>query len=284
MNEAAAEKAEILRLLAEGAFPRAVAERLGLPVSRVQQIWAEARAEAKRRKRTEDAQSQIRAANDLDWLWPVETVLAALDLNTRAYNSLERYLRKDGLTEANLRTVMDRLLPAVDVTPAGYRLRTMLEVLYSSGIRIAELLGLNLGDVDFANATAKVLGKGRKERMVPVGKTALQYLQSYMRAIRAAVVENGEQQALFVDSAGNRFPYHTFRRLVKVWAGKAGLSLDVTPHTFRRYAERRIMPSRLRQAARMGLSLRSALGIIRGSSRRPLARHPRGSVWLCPPA
>jgi integrase/recombinase XerD len=128
-----------------------------------------------------------------------------------------------------------RLLAAVAVdTPDGYRLRTMLEVLYSSGMRIAELLGLDLGDVDFARGTAKVLGKGRKERIVPVGRTALQYLEGYIRAVRAAGQEHTGEQAIFLDGAGRRFPYYTFRRLVKSTARKARLSKDVTPHTLRR--------------------------------------------------
>jgi integrase/recombinase XerD len=96
---------------------------------------------------------------------------------------------------------MRRLLDMVSTdTPDGYRLRTMLEVLYSSGMRIAELLGLDLGDVDFANATAKVLGKGRKERLVPVGRTALQYLQGYIRAVRPLLVGVSGEGAIFVNS------------------------------------------------------------------------------------
>jgi integrase/recombinase XerD len=130
---------------------------------------------------------------------------------------------------------MRKLLGLVSTdTPDGYRLRTMLEVLYSSGIRVAELLGMNMADVDFKNATARVTGKGRKERVVPVGKTALQYLQNYIRAVRSAAVKDGQEQAVFVDSLGRRFPYYTFRRAVKACARKAGLSIEVTPHTFRR--------------------------------------------------
>ena len=125
---------------------------------------------------------------------------------------------------------MGRMLAAVPTdTPEGYRLRTMLEVLYSSGMRIAELLGLNLGDVNFASGTAKVLGKGRKERIVPVGRTALTYLQGYIRAVRSAVAGDGQEQAIFLDGAGRRFPYYTFRRLVHATAARAGLDRTVTP-------------------------------------------------------
>jgi len=130
---------------------------------------------------------------------------------------------------------MRKLLWVVQMdTPDGYRLRTMLEVLYSSGIRVAELLGMDMGDVDFKNGTARVMGKGRKERVVPIGKTALQYLEGYIRAIRAVVVKDGKEKAIFLDGAGRRFPYYTFRRQVKACAKRAGLSIEVTPHTFRR--------------------------------------------------
>jgi site-specific recombinase XerD len=128
-----------------------------------------------------------------------------------------------------------RLLAAVPTdTPEGYRLRAMLEVLYSSGLRIAELLGLDLGDVDFGHATAKVLGKGRKERIVPIGRTALQYLQGYIRAVRPLAAGTSDEKAIFVDGDGKRFPYYTFLRLLHATARRVGIKVNVTPHTFRR--------------------------------------------------
>jgi site-specific recombinase XerD len=137
---------------------------------------------------------------------------------------------------------MGRLLAVVPMDTAdGYRLRTMLKVLYSSGMRIAELLGLNVGDVDFANGTAKVLGKGRKERVVPIGKTALTCLEGYIRAGRAAVAGDGQERAIFLDGSGRRFPYYTFRRLVHSCAARAGLDRNVTPHTFRRSCTKELL-------------------------------------------
>ena len=130
---------------------------------------------------------------------------------------------------------MRKLLVTVSTdTPEGYRFRAMLEVLYSSGMRIAELLGLDLGDVDFGNATAKVLGKGRKERLVPVGHTALQFLEGYIRAVRPIAVGASGEKAIFVNGDGKRYPYYTFLRLLHANARRAGLPVNVTPHTFRR--------------------------------------------------
>jgi integrase/recombinase XerD len=88
--------------------------------------------------------------------------------------------------------------------------------------------------VDFGNATAKVLGKGRKERIVPVGRTALQYLEGYIRAVRPMAVGTSGERAIFVNGGGKRFPYYTFLRLLHVTARRAGLPANVTPHTFRR--------------------------------------------------
>ena len=119
-------------------------------------------------------------------------------------------------------------------TPEGYRFRTMMEVLYSSGMRIAELLGLDLGDVDHGNATAKVLGKGRKERIVPVGRTALQYLEGYLKAIRPLSAGAADEKAIFVKNDGKRYPYYTFLRQLHIHARRAKVPVNVTPHTFRR--------------------------------------------------
>ena len=88
-----------------------------------------------------------------------------------------RFLPKGVLTHAQVQA----LVAAVDTTCSeGYRDRTIMELLYSSGIRVSELLGLNLGDVDFQNQTALVMGKGRKQRVVPIGQTALRYLEGYV--------------------------------------------------------------------------------------------------------
>ncbi len=178
----------------------------------------------------------------------------SLNKHVETVNGFLKYLAQGGVTGRALTEVIQyvkepvflpgsvltheqarRLLAAVAPdTPEGYRLRAMLEVLYSSGLRIAELLGLDLGDVDFGNATAKVLGKGRKERIVPVGRTALQCLEGYIKAVRPLAVGTSGEKAMFVNSIGKRFPYYTFLRLLHATARRAGLPANVTPHTFRR--------------------------------------------------
>ncbi|MFQ5592488.1 MAG: tyrosine-type recombinase/integrase [Phycisphaerae bacterium] len=130
---------------------------------------------------------------------------------------------------------MKRVLGTVATADAqGWRNRAMLELLYSSGMRSAELLGLDIGDIDLVNATAMVTGKGDKQRLVPIGKTALRLLESYIKAVRPFLARQPDQKALFLNDAGARLPYHTFRRILRREAGQAGLEIHVTAHTFRR--------------------------------------------------
>jgi site-specific recombinase XerD len=128
-----------------------------------------------------------------------------------------------------------KLAARIDTTSAeGFRDRAMLELLYSSGVRAAELLGLDVADVDLANATALVLGKGRKQRVVPIGKTALRFLESYLRGVRPFLVRDPAERALWLTRTGQRLPYHTLLKRIHRHADRLALPVTVTPHTFRR--------------------------------------------------
>jgi site-specific recombinase XerD len=136
------------------------------------------------------------------------------------------------LNHAQTKDVL-RSIPTTDAT--GWRDRAMLEMLYSTGIRAAELLGLNITDVDFTSETARVFGKGQKERLVPIGKTALRLLESYLRGVRPFLVRDPKEPALFLNRRGQRLPYHTLLRQVHIHAGRVkAVDVTVTPHTFRR--------------------------------------------------
>lgn len=129
---------------------------------------------------------------------------------------------------------MKRLLSRIDTTTAqGFRNRAMFELLYSTGIRVGELLGLDVEDVDLKQGMAKVLGKGKKERMAPIGKTALRYLDSYLVAIRPFLLRDKAERALFVNH-GRRMGYEVFRISLATAARQAKLDKHVSPHTFRR--------------------------------------------------
>ena len=134
------------------------------------------------------------------------------------------------LTHAEVRKLLRRV---VTTTPEGHRDRAMLELLYSSGIRVGELLGLDVEDVDLGNAAAKVTGKGKKDRVVPIGKTALRYLESYIVAVRSFLLTDRTERALFLHR-GKRLRYQRFLRMIHAAADRAKLDKPVSPHTFRR--------------------------------------------------
>jgi integrase/recombinase XerC len=115
--------------------------------------------------------------------------------------------------------------------PVTLRDRAMLELFYSSGLRLAELVGLDLGDVDAADRTVRVLGKGSKARVVPVGKQALAALKDWL-AVRAELARAGET-ALFVGSRGARVNPRTVQRRVNEWAKRQGTPTGVHPHMLR---------------------------------------------------
>jgi integrase/recombinase XerD len=119
-------------------------------------------------------------------------------------------------------------------TPSAYRLRTMLEVLYSSGMRAAELIGLNLDSVDLSHLLVRVWGKGSKERMAPLGVTAGRFVEGYLKGIRPLLQREPGEIALFLDDNGRRIPYHTLRRMIVSAKVGSGIQINTTAHTFRR--------------------------------------------------
>jgi len=116
----------------------------------------------------------------------------------------------------------------------GYRNRAILELLYTSGIRIRELLELNVEDVNLEHKAALVTGKGDKERMVPIGKTALIFLESYVVAVRPYLLRDRAEKALFIGKDGGRFSYSSFRRMLANVTSLTGIDETITAHTFRR--------------------------------------------------
>ena len=126
---------------------------------------------------------------------------------------------------------MARLLAIPGSGPLVERDRAMLELLYSSGLRLAELVDLDIGDVDIAEATVRVTGKGNKDRIVPVGRQALRALQQWSIA-RADLAPPGES-ALFVSNRGRRISPRSVQARVKHWAKRQGIDANVYPHLFR---------------------------------------------------
>jgi site-specific recombinase XerD len=130
---------------------------------------------------------------------------------------------------------MQALLQKTDTsTVDGFQLRAMEEFLYSSGVRVAELLSLDLESVDLTARTARVMGKGSKERMVPFGLTAARFLEIYLAGIRPLRLHDPHEAAVWLDRRGKRMPYPTFRRNLIATVDALGLDQKVRPHTFRR--------------------------------------------------
>jgi integrase/recombinase XerC len=120
--------------------------------------------------------------------------------------------------------------------PASRRDRALLELAYSSGLRLAELVGLNHGDLDRERGLVKVRGKGRRERIVPVGRQALEALDRYLAAAgrgREAGAGAVLQAPVFVNARGERLSGRTVQRVVKRRLGEVALGLGVTPHALR---------------------------------------------------
>ena len=130
-----------------------------------------------------------------------------------------------------------QLLRAVDTTTtAGIRDRAAIELLYSAGLRVGELQRLQLDHVDLDCATVKVTGKGDKERLVPIGKTAVRHLTSYIRGARPflAAAHAHPTRTLFLNARGRPLPGYALRHALHAYAHKAKLHINVTPHTLRR--------------------------------------------------
>lgn len=126
---------------------------------------------------------------------------------------------------------MARLLDIDGDGPLVDRDRAILELLYSSGLRLAELVGLDSGDVDLADATVRVTGKGSKERVVPVGRMARAALRAWTRS-RLELVR-ADEPALFVSRRGTRLSPRAVQARVKHWARRQGIDASVYPHLFR---------------------------------------------------
>ncbi len=120
-------------------------------------------------------------------------------------------------------------LPAGD--PFSVRDRAMFELFYSSGLRLSELTALSPADIDFDDATVRVLGKGGKTRVVPVGRFALRYIRDWLG--ERGAISRGEQTALFLNHHGRPIGPRTVQQRLKNWALKQGISQHVHPHMLR---------------------------------------------------
>ncbi|MBY0435316.1 MAG: tyrosine recombinase, partial [Cyclobacteriaceae bacterium] len=127
------------------------------------------------------------------------------------------------------------LLEAIDLsTPEGGRNRAMLEVLYSSGLRVSELVELKRANVYFDLGFLRVIGKGNKERLVPIGRDAMKYLKIYLEEIRVHLPVHKDFDAyVFLNRFGKKISRVSIFLIIKSLAAKIGLRKVISPHTFR---------------------------------------------------
>ena len=128
-----------------------------------------------------------------------------------------------------------KLLDAIDLSsPEGGRNRAMLEILYSSGLRVSELVELKRANVYFDLGFLRVIGKGNKERLVPIGRDAMRYLKIYLEEIRVHVpVQKTFEGYVFLNRRGMKISRVSIFLIIKALAAKVGLKKSISPHTFR---------------------------------------------------
>ena len=130
---------------------------------------------------------------------------------------------------------IDRLIAAIDLSKAeGERNRAILEMLYSCGLRVTELITLKLSNVSFVEGFIKVVGKGNKERLAPIGNTSLKYLNIYINEIRNhQKIQKGHEDIIFLNRRGKQLTRVMIFTIIKKLAEKIGLKKNISPHTFR---------------------------------------------------
>ncbi|MBI3042352.1 MAG: site-specific tyrosine recombinase XerD [Betaproteobacteria bacterium] len=134
------------------------------------------------------------------------------------------------LTEEDVERLLD--VPVVEEA-LGLRDKAMLEMLYASGLRVSELVGLKLGQVSQDMGVVRVVGKGSKERLVPVGEEALAWIRRYVREARPGLLGGRASDDLFVTARGAAMTRQMFWHLLRRHARKAGLTRPISPHTLR---------------------------------------------------
>ena len=145
-------------------------------------------------------------------------------VNTKIPRKLPNYL-----TEEEINNLLDIKLE----TPYDYRNKAMLELLYATGLRISELINLKINDIDYNECFLRVFGKGKKERIVPIGDIALKYLSIYTNKYRNEILVNTISDYLFISNAKKNITRQGFFKILKKESSRAGIKKVVSPHVLR---------------------------------------------------
>jgi len=129
---------------------------------------------------------------------------------------------------------INKLVRAIDTTrPTGLRDRAMVELLFATGLRVSELCRVGVADLDQSLGVIRTLGKGNKQRLVPVGKEALRAVSEYVERGRPALLKGRASRFLFITARGGAMTRQGFNKLLDVWGKKAGIFHGLTPHVLR---------------------------------------------------
>ena len=169
-----------------------------------------------------------------------------------AIRSLYKYLQREGvlahdptldLASPRLPRRLPRILTVNEVerllaapnpgVQEGVRDRALLELMYATGLRVSETVGLDLSDLDLAHEVVRCIGKGNKERLVPLGSQAVRALREYLGKARPRLARRHSTQALFVSRLGGRFSRQGCWKLIRRYARRSGITTPVTPHMLR---------------------------------------------------
>jgi integrase/recombinase XerD len=128
---------------------------------------------------------------------------------------------------------IDKLLTFPLITPFDYRNKAMLELMYATGLRVSELVTLEYSNIDLHNSIIRVTGKGKKDRIIPVGETAAYYLEIYTNEYRNNLINKRSYNELFLNNHGNPITRHGFNFILENIRIKTGIEKEITPHILR---------------------------------------------------
>jgi len=179
------------------------------------------------------ATSQARIISGLRMFFHFLVLEEVITQNPAALLELPKIRRKlpDVLTVEEI----DRLIASIDLSkPEGMRNKAMLETLYSCGLRVSELIGLRISDLYPEVGFIRVIGKGNKQRLVPIGTLALKYIDLYLQHVRVHLSQQpGDRDILFLNRLGRPLTRVMVFHIVKSLAQAAGIRKNISPHTFR---------------------------------------------------
>jgi integrase/recombinase XerD len=128
---------------------------------------------------------------------------------------------------------IDKLLDINLIKPIDYRNKAMLEVLFATGTRISELINLELNQINFSECIIRVVGKGKKDRIIPLADTAKYHLENYISNYRKFLLKTKQTDYVFLNKDGNRISRQGFFKIIKALCKDAGIKKEISPHTLR---------------------------------------------------